>query len=387
MNKTQHHDPSPQPPDFAAGLFAWPAFVAAAAGRAIALSLDPFVRGTPTTAAAHTGSPLWASPHRLRLELGTMDLRDFSTGQSGVPALICAPLALHRATIADFAPGHSVVEALCNGGLGRVHVADWRSATAEMRYLSIDNYLADLNVAVDDLEPPVDLVGICQGGWLALAYAARFPYKVRRFVLAGAPIDVAAGESMISQGAARFPLAALETLVSSEGGRVRGERVLRLWGPALSVNDERDVLQIAPGDHSVSAKHLLAHFNDWYEMTVDLPGTYYLQVTSWLFQENRLAEGNFIALGRRIDLSTVHHPIFMLAGRDDNLVNPAQLFATADRVRTPKQHIETATEPCGHLSLFLGADTIKRRWTRIAQWLGEELSAAHSVSVKRAPQR
>jgi poly(3-hydroxyalkanoate) synthetase len=380
-------DPSPELPDFAAGLFAWPALVAAAAGRAITLSLDAFARGAPATALDQTTGPLWASAHRLRLELDTMDLRDFSTGQPGVPTLVCAPFALHRATIADFAPGHSVVEALCNGGLGRVHVTDWRSAKPEMRFLSIDNYLADLNVAVDDLEPPVDLVGLCQGGWLALAYAARFPHKVRRLVLAGAPIDVAAGESMIAQAAARFPLAALEGLVGSEGGRVLGARVLHLWGPALSVKDEREVLQIAPGDHSVAAKHLLAHFDDWYAMTVDLPGTYYLQATSWLFKENRLAEGEFVALGRRIDLSAVHHPIFMLGARDDTLVNPAQLFATADRVGTPKQHIEMATEPCGHLSLFLGAETIKRRWTRIAQWLGEEQPAAHHRASAKRTQR
>jgi pimeloyl-ACP methyl ester carboxylesterase len=41
---------------------------------------------------------------------------------------------------------------------------------------------------VDDIGPPVDLIGLCQGGWLSLVYAARFPGKVRRLVLAGAPI-------------------------------------------------------------------------------------------------------------------------------------------------------------------------------------------------------
>ncbi|MEQ6411013.1 alpha/beta hydrolase, partial [Salmonella enterica subsp. enterica serovar Enteritidis] len=48
----------------------------------------------------------------------------------------------------------------------------------------------DLNVAVDTIGPPVDLAGLCQGGWLSLLYAARFPDKVRRLVLAGSPVDV-----------------------------------------------------------------------------------------------------------------------------------------------------------------------------------------------------
>jgi hypothetical protein len=79
---------------------------------------------------------------------------NFSTETGGLATLICALYALHSATIADFAPGHSVVEALCQGGLPRVFVTDWRSAPPETRYFSIDNYLADFNVAVDELGPP-----------------------------------------------------------------------------------------------------------------------------------------------------------------------------------------------------------------------------------------
>ena len=120
---------------------------------------------------------------------------------------------LPNATVADFAPGHSVVEALCQGGLSRVFVTDWRSATPEIRYFSIDNYLADLNVAVDELGPPVDLIGLCQGGWLALVYAARFPKKVRRLVLVGAPIDIAAAESQLSRFVADVPLGMFDELV------------------------------------------------------------------------------------------------------------------------------------------------------------------------------
>jgi poly(3-hydroxyalkanoate) synthetase len=364
---------SPDALDFSAYFFMWPAMMAATTSQAIASSLCQFAPYSPDSVieTAGEGQRLWATRHQLRLELGTMELRDFSTTSAGVPALICAPFALHCATIADFAPGHSVVEALSNGGVGRIHVTDWRSAGPEMRFLSIDSYLADLNVAVDELQPPVDLIGLCQGGWLALTYAARFPHKVRRLVLAGAPVDIAAGPSMLSRMAAQVPLTAFEEFVSSHGGRVCGRRLLHAWGAVPGAEDPPHLLQLPRGDHSAAAKDLLIHFRDWYDLTVDLPGTYYLQVVSWLYKENRLAEGHFVALGRRIDLSKLRHPIFMLGARDDNLVAPEQLFATANRVGTPKTQLEMATEPCGHLSLFLGAETIKRSWRRIASWLGE----------------
>jgi poly(3-hydroxyalkanoate) synthetase len=366
MAKKQQHGEIPEAPEFPASLFAWPALMAASVGEAIAASL-----AVPRAKPAGECQPAWVTPHRVRLELGTMQLRDFSTGDSGVATLICAPFALHGATIADFARGHSVVEALHEGGVGRIDVTDWRSAGPEMRFLSIDNYLADLNVAVDELVPPVDLVGLCQGGWMALTFAARFPHKVRRLVLAGAPVDIAAGRSMLSQMTASVPLAAFEEFVGSQNGRVLGQHVLRLWGPALSANDGRHVLQLPLQDDRTELGDLLVRFDEWFDVTVDLPGTYYLQVVSWLFKENRLATGDFVALGRRINLAGLRHPIFLLGAEDDEIVAPEQLFATANRVGTPRQHIETATEPCGHLSLFLGAETMKRSWPRIARWLGE----------------
>jgi hypothetical protein len=46
-------------------------------------------------------------------------------------------------------------------------VTDWRSATPEMRFFSIDSYLADLNVVVDELGGCANLIGVCQGGWMA----------------------------------------------------------------------------------------------------------------------------------------------------------------------------------------------------------------------------
>ena len=364
-------DKRPGLSDFAAGLM-WPGAMAVAAHEAMASSLEQFVRYVSGAEfETETRPGLWTTPHQLRLELGTMELRDFSIARTGVPALICAPFALHCATVADFASRHSVVEALCQHGIGRVHVTDWRSASPDMQFLSIDSYLADLNVAVDELQPPVDLIGLCQGGWLALAYTARFPHKVRRLVLVGAPIDIAAGQSRLSQLATRVPLAAFEEFVRSQGGRVNGRRMLNMWGSALGVEDERRVLQIPPDELSGAVNDLLVRFREWNDLTVDLPGTYYLQVASWLYKENQLATGQFTALGRQIDPASLYQPIFLLCARDDELVAPDQLLATANRVGTPKRHIETATEPCGHLSLFLGADTIKRSWVRIAGWLRE----------------
>ncbi len=348
----------------------WPFFAAAAASGTAAKFLGEIshalIGGTPVREAR---PPSWSTPHRIGLELPTMRLRDFSTRGGGVPTLVCAPLALHGACVADFAPGHSLIGALRRAGLHRLYATDWRSATSGMRLLSIDNYLAELNVAVDELGPPVDLIGLCQGGWMSLVYAARFPDKVGRLVMAGAPIDLRAGESALSRLAADTPLSVFEELVRLGEGRVLGQRALDLWGSGLAAADVHDVLQVQPDADAKDLRELERRFADWNAWAVDLPGTYYLQVVSWLFKENRIAQARFTALGRTVDLAEVRLPMFLLAAGADELVAPEQLFAAARLVGTPARDIETATEPCPHLGLFMGANTLQRAWPRIVRWL------------------
>ena len=227
----------------------------------------------------------WTTPNTVALELATMRLRDCTRTQSGQPALVCAPYALHRALIADFAPGHSVVQSLQNGGIDRVYLTDWRSASPDMRYLSIDSYLGDLNVAVDEIGAPVDLVGLCQGGWLSLLYAARFPAKVRRLVLVGAPVDLSI-DSALSQLARNAPEALYDQLVARGGGNVSGDEMLRFWTKAPSRDDIAAALQRDLSDEEGAA--LLARFDRWNTETLNLPGTYYLEIVNRIFRENRI---------------------------------------------------------------------------------------------------
>lgn len=304
-----------------------------------------------------------------------MRLRDFSLTAAGPSVLVCAPYALHSAWITDFAPGHSIVEALRREGLDRVYLTDWRSATTDMRYFSIDSYLSDLNVAVDEIGAPVDLIGLCQGGWLSLVYAARFPEKVRRLVLAGAPVDISV-PSELSRTVATTPQQAFEGMVTPGRGIVSGEHMLRVWTKSFSAQEVETLLQreLAPGDG------LLDRFRRWDNATLDLPGAYFLQVVNWIFRENRLARGCFVALGREIKLSEVKTPVFLLAGGDDEVVPAEQAFATAALLGTPPVRMERASECRRHLSLFMGGKTLTNSWSRIARWLKSDRTDLDSAA-------
>ena len=75
-----------------------------------------------------------------------------------------------------------------------------------------------------------NLVGDCQGGWLAAIYAALHPERVHTLTLAGAPIDFHAGESVIAASTraltSSFGLAPYRALVAAGGGNMPGRAVL-----------------------------------------------------------------------------------------------------------------------------------------------------------------
>src|SRR5260221_13787812 len=113
----------------------WPLAAAALAGKANVRFLEDLISsGSGKRRVSSSLSLPWTTSNAVALELASMRLRNFSTETGGLAALICAPYALHSATIADFAPGHSVVEAVWQGGLSRLFVTDLRAATPEARF-------------------------------------------------------------------------------------------------------------------------------------------------------------------------------------------------------------------------------------------------------------
>jgi len=166
---------------------------------------------------------------------------------------------------------------------------------------------------------------------VGIGYAARFPKKVRRLVLVGAPIDIAAAESQLSRFVADVPLRMFDELVRQGEGIVYGDRTLESWGISSGFNEAEAVLQNPPDLDSALGRELCDRFRQWYAETLNLPGVFYLQVVKWLFKENQIAERRFVALGQQVDLTRLRAPIFLLAASNDEVVSVDQLFATASR--------------------------------------------------------
>ncbi|SBP89378.1 alpha/beta fold hydrolase [Thiomonas delicata] len=369
MSTTQSHETSKVNINSA---FFWPVQLAAdLAEQGLELAARN-VKFLDEEARLHGGlKPRLATAHSVRLALRTLNLCDYSApGAPGLPTLVDAPYAGHTSMIADYHEGQSLMQTLRAGGVANLHLTDWHSATPDMKDLEVDQYLAELLACIDDLGGRVHLVGLCQGGWMAAMLAARFPHKVASLVLAGSPIDTHAGRGPLVKMVKESPMLFYEDLVAAGNGLMLGKFMLAGW---KNMHPEQHYVQ----EHIDLYEHIddpawlskTEAFERWYENPLDLPGRWYLQVIDRLFKRNLLSRGEYVALGRRLDLKAITCPLFLLAGERDDITSSEQVFAAEHLFGTPKSRIEKRMVPGGHVGLFMGARTLKQVWPVIAAWI------------------
>jgi poly(3-hydroxyalkanoate) synthetase len=375
-----------------AGLFgAWLEGCGAAATSAANL-IEASVRGAPRpldmrrwmAVTRDRGRPGWASPHELVFETPVARLRDFSSGSPRglIPTLVLPPQAGHDSCIVDYAPDQSQMRAILASGLLRAYSMDWVGATRESAGVSIDDYLDVIDRAVAHCGGRVNLIGDCQGGWLATIYAALAPENVNTLTIAGAPIDFHAGEPVIHEVlrwlAPGGDLSFYEALVATGGGILKGEHMLNgfiLIGPASEVSRQLDLLCHLDDDEYVERYR---EFEDWFKYTQDIPGGFYLWIVRHLFAENELIRGTLEVRGRSVDLAELHMPLNLLAGATDHITPPDQVFALADYASTPPEEVRRGLSTGGHLGLFMSHEALDEQWPPL---LAEVL--AHSKPAHR----
>ena len=364
----------------------WPALVAAES--AVALT-GRMLGAFPAPAAdreTQAPEPVWTSEHEIVLELGAVRLRRFTAGSTRGrrPILVCAPFALHDARLVDICEGHSLMAVLRGGG-APLYLLEWLSANSAQAFRGIDDYLSDLNVLVDEIGGVCDFIGLCQGGWLSLIFAARFPSKAGKLVLAGAPIDIEAADSTLSLLARSTSIETFQDVVRLGEGLARGNQLLSFW---------RNDMESAEAIHALLQSELpldsprfeaqAALVRAWSEHRLNLPGAYYLEVAEKFYKHNQLAKGEFVALGQRIALHDMRRPLYLVAALDDEVAAPEQTLACAGLVGTPRAALRARTTSGSHISLFVGAKSLEEVWPDVLDWLAiDEGSKVHDFRVKK----
>lgn len=318
-------------------------------------------------------SPRWATPHRIVSEWPIARLRDFSVSEPGteVATLFLPPQAGHDSCIVDYDPLQSQVRTALDAGLGRVLSLDWVGATQATRNASIEDYIAVIRATADRLDDRVNLVGDCQGGWLAVIYAALYPETVHTLTIAGAPVDFHAGEPLIHDwlrvlspdGDMDF----YRRMVSANDGVLPGEFLLAGFIAMQPDNELGRQLQLLAHINEPAHVARYQRFNAWFRHTQPIPGAFYLWIVEHLFQNNELVVGRLKVGGRDVDLGAITCPVNLLAGATDHITPPAQVFALSDYVGTPSADVHKRQAPGGHLGLFMGHEALHSYWLPLFQ--------------------
>jgi poly(3-hydroxyalkanoate) synthetase len=331
--------------------------------------------------------PTWSSPNEVVLSSPIAALRDFSQGSRArvVPTLVLPPQAGHHSSIVDYSSDQSQIDTIKGAGLERVYSMEWIGATQATKHVMIEDYIAFLDDALEVIGEPVNLIGDCQGGWLAAIYAALRPGQVNTLTLAGSPIDFHTGDGPIYEWVKLLcstgDTSVYEGLVASGKGCLPGKYLLDgfiVIKPENELSKQLDVLS-----NLDDAKHLQRYsdFEDWFKYTQDLPGDFYLWIVGELFRDNKLVNGDLVVGGEKVDLSKLKMPLYLLAGATDHITPPAQVFAARHAVSTPQDQIVERTTSGGHLGLFMGREALRDHWPPILAGVLE-----HS-RVRSAPEK
>jgi poly(3-hydroxybutyrate) depolymerase len=317
-------------------------------------------------------APTWSTPNRVVSSSKIMALRDFSGGSAAatIPSLLLPPQAGHHSCIVDYSPTQSQVLTARAAGLTSLYVLEWLGATPGTD-TSIGEYIESVREAIARIGRPVNLIGDCQGGWLATLYTALHPEDVATLTIGGAPIDFHAGSAAIADAvqviSAARGMEPYRLAVELGGGVLRGELLLGGFialQPQTEVSKHLELLLHLDDDDFVKR---YAEFQDWYTFTQDLPGAMYLWAVEHLFLGNELVRGTLEIDGRPVRLESITCPVNLLAGSEDHITPPEQVFALADHVGTAPDKITKWLTNGGHLGLFMGRNALRNAWLPLLQ--------------------
>jgi poly(3-hydroxybutyrate) depolymerase len=314
--------------------------------------------------------PRWASRHAVVHRSPLTRLRDFTPDGAAdvVPTLVLPPQAGHDSCIVDYSTAQSQMQTILAAGLERLYALDWVGVTQETKDATITDYLDEVRAAVEHAGGRVNLVGDCQGGWLAAIYAALHPEQINTLTIAGAPIDFHAGDAIIHesvQALADDDLSFFRGLVATGNGVLKGDYLI---GGFIVIKPENELgkqLQLLANVRDPRHVERYRAFEDWFKHTQDIAGPFYLWLVEHLFRDNELIRGALRIGEEPVDLGRIDCPVNLLAGATDHITPPDQVFALADAVATAPELVTRRTTSGGHLGLFMGTEALRDHWPAV----------------------
>jgi polyhydroxyalkanoate synthase len=289
-----------------------------------------------------------------------------------LPVLLVPPLGVSSDCF-DLRRGGSLAEYLLAGG-HPVYAVDYGEIGAGERSLGLDHWVdsvlpAAVGAVEDDAGAPVQLVGWCLGGILALLLAARDAPAVRSVSLIASPFD---GSGMALAGP-------LQRVADAGDGSVAARLAEAAGGvPAPMV---RLAFRLAPADrYATRPLTVAAHLSDreflaqmqavdaYVARMRGYPGRALGEVHRALFASRGLSGGAVDIDGRRVQLADVRVPVLAVAASRDRFAPPGSVYRVAQLlVNAPEVSLRIANG--GHIGALTGRRARETTWIFLDDFL------------------
>ncbi len=249
------------------------------------------------------------------------------------PLLIFPPW-INKFYILDLQPANSFIRWMIEQGR-TVFVVSWVNPGAELRHKTFEDYIKQgcfealeaVRLATGEAE--VDAIGYCIGGTMlstALALMAkRGDRRIRSATFFTAQADFKeSGDLLLFVDDEQ--LDAIEKQMDAAGGVLEG----RAMATTFNMLRSNDLIWSFVIDNYMKGKDP-AKFDllYWNSDATRMPKNVHLFYLREFYQKNRLAKGEMVIDGERLDLGAIDIPIFMQAGETDHIAPHNSVYRTA----------------------------------------------------------
>jgi polyhydroxyalkanoate synthase len=300
---------------------------------------------------------------------GTTRLIDYTPDAAPPPERVAllVPSLVNRAYILDLAPGRSLTHYLAARGI-RPLVVDWGEPGDSEQALDLTGYVTQrltpaLEVATAIAGRPVDILGYCMGGLLALALALARGEHCASFVALATPWDFHAEQT--GWGAVLKALRpVIDAIVQRDG--VLPVDVLQacfaVTQPSSAIDKFRAFASLDPVGPDALA---FVQVEDWLNDGVPLAGRVAAECLFGWYGENAPARGTWTINGRAMDPNGLDLPALAFIPTRDMVVPPGSARALADAIPGATSIAPSA----GHVGMVVGRAAETECWRPLADWL------------------
>lgn len=361
-------------------------------------------RPPPGTEQFKVGETLALSPGKVIYRNRLMELIQYEpiTDKVRPEPVLIVPAWIMKYYILDLRPGKSLVEYLTSQGF-TVFMISWKNPAAEDRDIGFEDYrrlgvLEAVN-AVKAVVPDADIhgVGYCLGGTLlaiaaaALARSRQNPFKTLTFFAAQVDFQEA-GELTLFINESQ--LVFLEDMMKMQG--VLGNYQMAGTFQLLRSNDL--IWSRIIREYMLGERQPMFDLMAWNADTTRMPYRMHSEYLRYLFLNNDLAAGRYVADGRPIALRDIRVPVFAVGTETDHvapwksvykvhllfdtevtfvLTNGGHNAGVVAEPGHPRRHYRVATKT--HDDVYMDADSwfeetpVKQGswWPEWANWLAK----------------